>query len=615
MPLQFLKRNGSAIWRPAAAVLVLALCLGVAPSARAQGSRFTSDLSGNLLSKASGGLLAPQIQTQPQPQIVEPGRLASFSVFVVDSQGVTYQWRFNGNPIGGAVSDALILTNVSAANEGQYSVVVTNSAGSATSANAALYIDSDGDGMADSWEMTNFGNLNQTATGDFDNDGVSNLDEFRDGTNPNSNASYRPRLTIVSDGGGSVTVTPAKLSYDLGEVVTLTATANSPNTFQGWSGDLTGTTNPATITMSANRTVTARFVNATTPQGLVSWWRAEGNAQDVTGTNNGALINGATFAAGKVGQAFSLNGTNQSVEVPDSPSLRPKSVTLEAWVLFNSTSGNQTIFAKPVAGSLDSYVMWYNGNALNGAIADTCCFGTLVGVTFNPGVGTWHHVAFTFDDATRTEALYLDGALVSTANAGRSIAYDSSPMLLGRGNATGFFSGKIDEATIYNRALTSDEVASIYVADTAGKRLVQPNFTTPAQLPDAALATAYSQQLAATLGTAPYSYALTHDGLPPGLSLSAAGLISGTPTGAGTYFFGVTVTDAAGQSSEQTFSLKVFAPVNPPPGLVAWWRAQNNADDSIGTNNGTLRNGATFTAGKVGQGFSLDGVDDYVDVA
>lgn len=44
--------------------------------------------------------------------------------------------------------------------------------------------DTDGDGMPDSWEMQYFGNLNQTATGDFDGDGVSNLSEYQQGRNP-----------------------------------------------------------------------------------------------------------------------------------------------------------------------------------------------------------------------------------------------------------------------------------------------------------------------------------------------------------------------------------------------------------------------------------------------
>ena len=54
--------------------------------------------------------------------------------------------------------------------------------------------------------------------------------------------------------------------------------------------------------------------------------------------------------------------------------------------------------------------------------------------------------------------------------------------------------------------------------------------------------------------------------------------------------------------------------VPPPPGMVSWWPGDGNANDIQDGNHGTLRNGATFAPGKVGQAFSLDGVAASVDV-
>ena len=66
-------------------------------------------------------------------------------------------------------------------------------------------------------------------------------------------------LTVNTVGNGYVDLNPAGGSYPSGTVVTLTANADPGWTFDGWSGDLTGNTNPDTITMDGDKTVTATF--------------------------------------------------------------------------------------------------------------------------------------------------------------------------------------------------------------------------------------------------------------------------------------------------------------------------------------------------------------------
>jgi hypothetical protein len=237
----------------AAAVLFLAT-IGFA-----QDSQFLFDPNGNLLVQAATATAPPQLLGQPQNQVVAPGDAASFSVVVADAQGIAYQWRFNGSDIAGATADALLLQDVGATNEGQYRVVVTNSYGSITSAPAMLWLDSDGDGLPDSWELAYFGNLNQTASGDFDGDGVSNLQEFLDGTNPADTNSVLYQLTILSD-GGAVQAVPNKGGYTNGETVTLTATAIPPGTFHGWTGDTVTRTSVISVTMTNNKTLFAHFL-------------------------------------------------------------------------------------------------------------------------------------------------------------------------------------------------------------------------------------------------------------------------------------------------------------------------------------------------------------------
>ena len=66
------------------------------------------------------------------------------------------------------------------------------------------------------------------------------------------------------------------------------------------------------------------------PSGLISWWPGDGTTNDIVSTNNGTLQGGATATAvGMVAQAFSLDGTNGYVQIPDAPALKPTNLTVE----------------------------------------------------------------------------------------------------------------------------------------------------------------------------------------------------------------------------------------------------------------------------------------------
>ncbi|WP_425520158.1 putative Ig domain-containing protein [Xanthomonas cannabis] len=83
----------------------------------------------------------------------------------------------------------------------------------------------------------------------------------------------------------------------------------------------------------------------------------------------------------------------------------------------------------------------------------------------------------------------------------------------------------------------------------------------PAALPAATAGSAYSQNLSASGGTAPYSFAITAGALPAGLTLSSSGMLSGTPTASGTFNFTATATDSgAPTSGSRAYALTVAAP-------------------------------------------------------
>ena len=80
------------------------------------------------------------------------------------------------------------------------------------------------------------------------------------------------------------------------------------------------------------------------PLNLVVWWSGDGHPNDIQGTNNGTFP-AATYASGKVGQAFSLNGSSAFVEIPDSPSVSiADAISIDAWINPTTTLAFQTIF-------------------------------------------------------------------------------------------------------------------------------------------------------------------------------------------------------------------------------------------------------------------------------
>jgi len=149
------------------------------------------------------------ITNQPVSQTVVAGSNATFSVGAAGTPPLRYQWRLEGIALPGATDSTLTLNSVQPSQAGNYSVVVSNSAASLTSSNALLTIN------------------------------------------------YALNVTVA--GNGSVVVTPAQSSYSSNATVSLRATANSGASFLGWSGDVTGTNNPVSLTMSANKAVMAGF--------------------------------------------------------------------------------------------------------------------------------------------------------------------------------------------------------------------------------------------------------------------------------------------------------------------------------------------------------------------
>ena len=92
------------------------------------------------ISVSPGSAVAPVITTQPVAQVVAAGGTAIFSAEAAGTPSPTYQWQKNGLNIPGAINNLYSIANCTTADEGSYTVVATNAAGSSTSTSALLTV-------------------------------------------------------------------------------------------------------------------------------------------------------------------------------------------------------------------------------------------------------------------------------------------------------------------------------------------------------------------------------------------------------------------------------------------------------------------------------------------
>ncbi|MGY3089348.1 putative repeat protein (TIGR02543 family) [Hymenobacter sp. UYAg731] len=102
-------------------------------------------------------------------------------------------------------------------------------------------------------------------------------------------------LTTATVGSGTVTKSPNAASYLSGTSVTLTATPGAGFTFTGWSGSATGSTNPLSVAMTANKSITATFTAATGPQVTALTLVNADSDLDIQPLTTGAVLNLATL--------------------------------------------------------------------------------------------------------------------------------------------------------------------------------------------------------------------------------------------------------------------------------------------------------------------------------
>jgi uncharacterized repeat protein (TIGR01451 family) len=305
------------------------------------------------------------------------------------------------------------------------------------------------------------------------------------GTNPVLTVTLPSNSTYVSStptnsgtctpSAGTVTCSWSSIGASVNFFPSIVVTPTIPGTLT-LSASASGTQpDPNSANNSASKTTTVTPTSCTAiPSGAVAWYRAQNNGVDSIGPNFATANGSAAYATGEVGQAFALNGTTAYVSAPDNASLHPASLTIEGWFKISGTTGIRMLASKSLGtGVENSFLVFIAADGTMGAGVGDGTSTDMMATTTAPTTGVWHHFAYVYDSAGTAQALYLDGALINAATTSKVIAYDTNPLLIGAqsDNSTlnSFFSGGIDELTIYNRALSATEIQTVFGAGTFGK--------------------------------------------------------------------------------------------------------------------------------------------------
>lgn len=209
------------------------------------------------------------------------------------------------------------------------------------------------------------------------------------------------------------------------------------------------------------------------PTGAVSWWRAENDALDFVDGNHGTLQNGATFAAGRVGRAFSFDGSDDYLDVPDSSSLDTTSaLTIEAWVKPATAKYHRVITKWGTAGFRTFSVDMNGGSAVFYTSPDGSGYHAIATPAGAVPVAQWTHVACVFQGGSQ-QAIYINGQLRASSGTWPALFASTAPFRLARNYNDDpgpyWFHGLLDEVTLYSRALSQAEIQSIVAAGSVGK--------------------------------------------------------------------------------------------------------------------------------------------------
>ena len=206
----------------------------------------------------------------------------------------------------------------------------------------------------------------------------------------------------------------------------------------------------------------------------VSWWTMDtadisgSTLYDVSGNNNDGTIYGAVSTPGIINEALSFNGAGNYVDVGDI-AVHGTDLTFSAWINVNDVDNDQRsiitkygvadadrafLFGVDIGGSLRFYT--WDGSPVTRKKTATGVIST----------STWHHVVVVYDESANDADIYVDNVLKPNSQVDDvldKIQNVATPTFIG-GRAFGGddMDGSIDDLRIYDYALTSEEIKTLY---------------------------------------------------------------------------------------------------------------------------------------------------------
>ena len=384
--------------------------------------------------------------------------------------------------------------------------------------------------------------------------------QVTDSSSPAGTASANLSITVAAAAQSPSITTTSLPSATTGTAYSATLQASGGTTPYNWT--LSAGTLPAGLTLAAS---TGVISGTPTTAGTVSFTVQVTDAASNTATK--ALSIAVTAAQPPSITTTSLpaatTGTVYSATLQASGGTTPYSWSLSAGTLpagLTLVTSTGVISGTPTATGTSSFTVQVTDAANNTGTKALSI--TVAAAAQPPSVSTTSLPAGTTDTAYSTTLHATGGTTpyswsvsVGTLPAGLTLVA-STGVISGTPTTAGTFSFTVEVKDAANS--TGTKALSIVIA-------AQPPTVTTTSLPGASTGTAYSTTLQASEGTTPYTWSISTGTLPAGLSLAAStGVISGTPTTAGTVSFTVQVKDAANNTATKSLSILVATTAQPP---------------------------------------------------